>query len=146
MFNLLNRIQSILQDSARPPRSTHRGRSPRRSRLESLEQRSLLTTIVNTSFETLPGNVSVVGNATHYPQFGEIRVTENTPGQQGSLLVSYGSRAVAFSASARVYLGNDAGGGDGMSFGYGSLSGSAFGEAGTSSGVWISIDTHEGDQ
>jgi hypothetical protein len=43
-------------------------------------------------------------------------------------------------------LGNDAGGGDGMSFGYGSLSGSAFGEAGTSSGVWISIDTHEGDQ
>lgn len=146
MVHFLKSIQSILKNSVCTPRLSRRGgRSGKASRLESLEQRSLLTTIVNTSFDSMPGNAVLVGQAVHYPQFSEIRLTENTPHQQGSLLVSYGARAVAFSGSAQVWIGNDDRGGDGMSIGYGSLSNSSFGERGTSSGVWLSIDTWEGD-
>ena len=148
MIDFLRALKSILPASTQASRLSRRlaGRSRRHSAFESLEQRSLLTTIVNTSFDSLPSNVSLVGHATHFPQYGEVVLTANTTGQQGSMLVSYGPRAVAHSGSARIYLGNDGGGGDGMSIGYGSLTGSSFGEAGTSSGVWISIDTHEGDQ
>jgi ELWxxDGT repeat protein len=86
------------------------------------------------------------GHAGLYSQYGEVVLTANTTGQQGSIFVKYGAKAVAHSGSARIYLGNDGGGGDGMSIGYGALSGSSFGEGGNPSGVWISIDTHVNDQ
>lgn len=147
MKSFLKSIESILNDAVRSLSQQQSGRlRQKHSRLESLEPRSLLTTIVNTSFDSLPSNVFGAGHALLYSQYGEVVLTANTTGQQGSIFVQYGARAVAHSGSARIYLGNDGGGGDGMSIGYGALSGSSFGEGGNPSGVWISIDTHVNDQ
>ncbi|MCA9011876.1 MAG: HYR domain-containing protein [Planctomycetaceae bacterium] len=122
-------------------------------RTQELERRELLTRVVQFG-ESLPSNVHIVGNAKY--EFnasdgnGYITLTDAKTSQTGSALFdSPGWAATTFSASVNISLmdqpgGNNIGNADGFSFGYASMSGSAFGEAGEISrgGLWISFATY----
>ncbi len=133
------------------------------AQIQLLEHRCLLAeTIVDTQLVgSVPSNISLVDTAVYRQTYDDIALTQDairpgqSTGQQGSLIVdSHGYAAVAFDANVRIWIGNPPGspqgagtiGGDGVSFGYGDLSGHSFGESGQTSraGLWISIDTFEG--
>jgi PKD repeat protein len=116
--------------------------------VERLEDRTLPSTLVNFYDQpTLPGNMHRVGSAVQEVHGGNsfITLAAPQPNQMGSVLIDGPGHAVlSFRAVLNVSI-KDGIIADGLSFGYGPLSGGAFGEEGERDrgGLWVSIDTYQ---
>lgn len=148
-------LRSLSRSTHNKKRTQARNSGRRRLAIEALEDRSLLTTIVNfVDQSSLPSNTHAVGNAYHEVHGGNSFVTL-TPAQQsklGSVIVdSPGFAARSFTANLKVSIKDGIGPGDvnqgnadGISFGYARLSGNAFGETGeiSAGGLWVTMSTY----
>jgi hypothetical protein len=150
-FHISNWIRSL----SRPVRRPIRTRPSTRPRVESLEDRVVPSPVASYFDATsLPSNVRLLGNAGHdYLADGSngwLDVTRARYSQTGSVAIDHpqGRAATEFSLTAAISIKDgwrpdevNVGDADGMSFGYGAIS-SAFGEAGSGSGLWVSVNTY----
>jgi VCBS repeat-containing protein len=144
-----------IQTLAHPVRRPLHNRPTLRPRVEQLEDRVVPALVASYLDATsLPSNVRLLGNASHDylgdGSNGWLDVTRAKYSQTGSVAIDHpqGKAAWAFSLSAALSIKDgwrpdevNVGNADGMSFGYGNI-GPAFGEAGSGSGLWVSVNTY----